>query len=245
MKTITYKCGCQTEFEDKDGEYEVCKDGHFLCDEHAIKSFSLAYYQSKVWAEKTKWLNSLIMKNPMDMIMIQEIIYDTKPNVIIETGTYHGGSALFMATILDILKKGEIYTVDNNDKYDGCLPQHRRINYIKGDSISDEIVNEIKKEVNGAKSVMVCLDSDHNKDNVFKEMEKYCGFVTVGNYLIVDDTNINHPMRITQKGERIYEQGPHEAVDEFLKIHKEFRIDKSREKFMFTFNPDGYLKKIQ
>jgi len=68
--------------------------------------------------------------------------------------------------------------------------------------------------------------------------------VTVGNYLIVDDTNINNPMIPTLDGKRIYEQGPHEAVMEFIKTHKEFKIDRDREKFMFTFNPDGYLRKV-
>ena len=245
MRTITYKCGCETEFEEKEGQYEVCKNGHFLCNEHASKAFQLAYYKSNVWAERTKWLNKRIMKNPMDMMMIQEIICDTRPDVIVETGTFHGGSALFMATILDNIKKGTIFTVENDNKHNGNRPQHRRIHYIEGDSTSDDVVNDIKKQVNGAGSVMVCLDSDHNKDNVLKEMEKYCGLVTIGNYLIVEDTNINNPMKITKKGIRIYQQGPHEAVEEFLKTHDDFMIDKSREKFMFTFNPDGYLKKIQ
>lgn len=238
MRRITYKCGCETYFEEKDGIYEVVPDGQILCTYHAIEAFHIVYYRSMVWARDTKWFDHVIMKTPMDIIILQEIINETKPDLIIETGTFKGGSALFLANMLDLIGNGNVWTIENNDKYDGELPKHDRIKYFKGDS------TKIKLEMNGAKSVMVCLDSDHNKDNVLKEMEKYCSLVTIGNYLIVDDTNINNPMLILKDGKRIYEQGPHEAVDEFLKTHKEFKIDRDREKFLFTFNPDGYLRRI-
>jgi cephalosporin hydroxylase len=184
------------------------------------------------------------MKTPMDMMVLQEIINETKPDLIIETGTFMGGSALFMANMLDIAGKGLVYTVDYSVAYDENLPSHNRIAYFKGSSTNSELIKKIKNEMNGAKSVMVCLDSDHSKDNVLNEMEKYSPFVTVGNYMIVDDTNINNPMLPLKDGKRIYEQGPHEAVEEFIKTHKEFKIDRSREKFLFTFNPDGYLRKV-
>jgi cephalosporin hydroxylase len=243
MREIKYKCGCTTHFDEKDGIYHV--DLHDLCVFHAIESFHLKYYKSLVWAGGTKWLGHDIMKTPMDMVIIQEIIFDTQPDVIIETGTFHGGSALFMATILDSIGKGIIYTIENEEKEDVTLPKHERIKYLKGNSVSDGIVNQIKSEVNGVKSVMVCLDSDHNKDNVLKEMDMYSPLVSVGNYLIVDDTNINYIINVTDGyGKRLYEKGPREAVVEFLKTHYEFDIDMSKEKFMLTFNPCGYLRRV-
>jgi len=183
------------------------------------------------------------MKNPMDIMVLQEIISETKPDVIIETGTFKGGCSLFLANMLDLIGNGIVYTIEN-DQTKNSFPSHDRITYLKGSSISHDIFSAITSSMNGAKSVMVCLDSDHGKDHVLKEMEMYSQLVTVGNYLIVDDTNLNNPIYATLNGKRIYEQGPHEAVVEFLKTHKEFRIDRDREKFLFTFNPDGFLRRI-
>ncbi len=245
MKKIVYKCGCETYFEDKNGVYEVVEHGQVVCPIHTVESFNILYYKSNVWARDTKWFDHVIMKTPMDMMVIQEIINETKPDLIIETGTFKGGSALFMANMLDLIGNGYVITIENNEKRNG-QPTHDRIIYWQGNSTDSEIVFRVNRATMGKKSIMVCLDSNHDKDNVLKEMEKYSGLVTVGNYLIVDDTNINNPMIIFEpSGEkRIYEQGPHEAVEEFLTTHKEFKIDRDREKFLFTFNPDGFLRKV-
>ena len=243
MKRINFKCGCETHFEDKEGQYEIDQHGQILCPYHSADAFHITFYNTGVWKRNTTWFGYSILKNPMDIMILQEIISETKPDLIIETGTFKGGGALFFAHMLDLIGYGTVYSIEN-DSTKNSFPKHDRITYLKGSSTSDDVFHNIKSSMNGAKTIMVVLDSAHDKDHVLKEMELYAPLVTVGNYLIVDDTNINNPMYPTCDGKRIYEQGPHEAVMEFIKTHKEFKIDRDREKFMFTFNPDGYLRKV-
>ena len=183
------------------------------------------------------WLGVRAKKYPTDCWVYQEIIFQGKPDVIIECGTKFGGSALFLATILDAVGDGRVITVDIQRKPD--LPQHPRITYVTGSSIESSTIEKVKSLIKETDKVMVILDSDHHKDHVLKEMEIYGSLVKKGFYLIVEDTN---PTVLAQvKG---YGPGPDEAVKEFLKTHKEFFIDKKREKFLITTNPDGYLLRI-
>ncbi len=119
-------------------------------------------------------------------------------------------------------------------------PKHTRVTYLLGSSTSKEIVEKVQSFIRSKDEIVVILDSDHHKEHVLRELEIYSKFVTKGSYIIVEDTNINgHPV------EPEFGPGPMEAVKEFLKDNKDFVIDKSREKFLLTFNPNGYLKKIR
>lgn len=170
----------------------------------------------------------------MDLWIYQEIIKETLPEIIIETGTYKGGSALFFASICDLIGKGEVIIIDISN----CDVCHPRITKIIENSVSDEVINQVREIVDD-KTAMVILDYDHSKNHVLKEMELYSEFVSLGNYLVVEDTNINgHPV-LPHWGE-----GPMEAVNEFLKNRKNFEIVRSREKFLLTFYPKGFLKRI-
>lgn len=177
-----------------------------------------------------------IKKYPTDCWVYQEIIFETKPDVIIECGTKFGGSALFFASMFDLLGKGKVITIDVQKK-EG-LPQHPRINYIQGSSVESLTLEKVKTQINQNDRIIVILDSDHSKDHVQKEMEIYGPLVTNGCYLIVEDTNTT-VLREAKAG-----PGPDLAVKDFLKSHPEFVIDKKREKFLMTTDPDGYLLKI-
>ncbi|MEK6933013.1 MAG: CmcI family methyltransferase, partial [Nanoarchaeota archaeon] len=195
----------------------------------------LFYYSSAfggTW-KNSYWLGVPIQKNPMDLMVYQELIFILKPDIIIETGTNVGGSALFFATILDAIDKGEIITVDI-DHADN-LPQHNRITYLTGNSVDDNIINFISPRVKD-KVVMVILDSDHRKEHVLKELEIYSEMVSIGSYLIVEDTNITGFPVIG-----IFEDGPLEAVIEFIKENKDFVIDRKCELYYSTFNRCGFL----
>jgi hypothetical protein len=134
-----------------------------------------------------------------------------------------------------MINHGEVISIDITKKK---TPNHSRITYLFGSSISDEVVAEISKRI-VRKSVMVILDSDHTKAHVLKELEIYSKFVSERNYLIVEDTNLNgHPVCSD------FGDGPMEAVIEFTKNNNDFMIDNEREKFHMTFNPNGYLRKI-
>ncbi|SRR5579883_907167 len=202
-----------------------------------IREFHKLYYYSsvagKTWSD-TWWQGTQVLKCPLDLWIYQEIIVRVKPDLIIETGTYKGGTAHFFASMCDLNSAGEIVTIDI-EKYPE-RPQHPRITYLHGSSTSDGIIQAVREKANGKKNVLVILDSDHSKQHVFKELELYAPMVTSGSYLIVEDTNINGNPVLPESG-----PGPAEAIAEFLNSHTEFAIDHSMEKFLMTFNPGGYL----
>jgi cephalosporin hydroxylase len=210
-----------------------------LLKKQIVNSFHEIYYgnQSQTW-KNTFWLGVPVAKCPLDCWVYQEIIFKLKPDVIIECGTYKGGSALFMACILDILSSGRVISIDLEDKEE--KPQHKRIDYLLGSSTSEDIVTQVSKLIGGTERVMVVLDSDHHREHVLNELRIYSRFITKGSYLIVEDTNLNgHPV-LPEFG-----PGPMEAISQFLKENKDFVIDKTTEKFYMTFNPNGYLVKIR
>ncbi len=200
--------------------------------------FQKLYYHSssRPWLN-THWLGIPVLKCPLDVWLYQEIIHETRPDVIIECGTYKGGSALFFATLFDFMKHGRVITIDIQE--DAQRPQHERITYLRGSSIAPEVVAQVRALLRPYESVMAVLDSDHSMPYVLQEMKIYSELVTPGNYLVVEDTSINgHPVAPQ------YGPGPMEAVQAFLKENKAFVVDKSREKFFMSFNPSGYLKRI-
>lgn len=201
-----------------------------------IHEFHKHYYESKVWATGTTWLGTPIQKLPLDLFLYQEIIYDIKPDLIIECGTCNGGSTLFFASMLDLIHKGKVVSIDITPQPN--LPIHPRITYLKDSSTSPDALRKVENMINPGDIVMVNLDSDHTKEHVLSELKLYSPFVTGGSYLIVEDTNINgHPI-LPEFG-----PGPMEAVEEFLKGNNEFFIDESKHKFFFTFHPRGFLRR--
>lgn len=208
---------------------------------HYIQGFHRLYYHAAydrpplTWGN-TSWLGVPMQKCPLDLFVYQEIIYETRPAVIVETGTAAGGSALFLATLCDLLGQGEVITVDIEDR---CQAQHPRITRLLGSSTDPAIVARIGEQVRG-RPAMVVLDSDHSKAHVLAELEAYSPLVPVGHYLVVEDTNIHgHPV-----GWR-YGPGPAEAVREFLCRRDDFIVDRGREKHLLTFNPGGFLRRIR
>lgn len=203
-----------------------------------VKDFSKMYYDSSIFKDnKIYWMGVSTLKAPTDLWMYQEILYETKPDFIIETGTYRGGSALFLASLCDMMKKGHIITIDIAPE---AMPPHKRVTYIKASSTSQETVDKVKKMIGEGSRVMVILDSNHERHHVAKELAIYGELVTKGCYMIVEDTNINgHPVR------KNWGEGPWEAEEEFLKANKNFKIDKYRERLFLTFNPNGYLKRVK
>lgn len=186
----------------------------------------------------TRWLGVKVLKNPLDLWVYQEIIFEIKPDVIIETGTAYGGSALYFASICDLLSKGRVVTIDVNRP--PVLIRHKRVVFLHGSSLDLVIFNKVKGEARRAKKTLVILDSDHWKGHVAKELKLYSQLVSVGSYLIVEDTIVNnHPVRPD------FGPGPYEAVGEFLKENKNFRVDKTRGKFLISNNPNGFLKRTR
>jgi cephalosporin hydroxylase len=148
------------------------------------------------------------LKCPRDLWVYQEILFETRPNLIIETGTAFGGSALFLASLCDILGSGRVVTIDISPKPE--RPRHERITYLTGSSTSTSVVGQVRSMIRSGERVMAILDSDHRREHVLQEVREFGPLVSTGCYLAVEDTNINgHPVALCSGPD------PWEALDEF------------------------------
>jgi len=203
------------------------------------------------------WLGRPIIQYPQDMIAMQELIWEVKPDLIIETGIAHGGSLIFYASILELVatctgSEGEIIGIDidiraHNRKAIEEHPMFKRISMIQGSSIDPEIVAQVIAKAKGKKRIMVCLDSNHTHAHALAELEAYGQLTSVDSYCVVFDTLIE------DMGEGAYPDrpwgpgnNPKTAVWEYLKTHSEFEINKSIDhKLLISVAPDGYLKRVR
>jgi len=209
-----------------------------------------------------------IIQFPQDMIAMQELIWDVKPDLILETGIAHGGSLILSASMLamldvcDAISAGE--TIDpkvsrrkvlgididirpHNRAAIESHPMASRIQMIQGSSIAPEIIQQVHSIASDYKCVLVCLDSNHTHDHVLAELQAYAPLTTVGSYCVVFDTIIED-MPAEMFPDRPWGLGnnPKTAVHEYLKSHPEFEIDKHIDnKLLITVAPDGYLRRIQ
>jgi cephalosporin hydroxylase len=199
------------------------------------------------------WLGRPIIQYPQDIIALQEIIWQVKPDLIIETGIAHGGSLIFSASMMELLGgNGHVLGVDIDIREHNRVeiekhPMSRRITMIQGSSTDPEIIKKVFAEAKNKKKILVVLDSMHTHDHVAQELELYSPLVSSGSYLVVFDTIIedmpgySFPDRPWGKG-----NNPKTAVREFLKKNNRFIIDKEIEnKLLITVAPDGYLKCIK
>jgi len=208
------------------------------------KEIARLFHELEIW--QNMWFMGIsIQKNPCDLWMIQQIIYETRPDYIIEAGTFRGGAALYFAHMLEGmgLSRSKVITIDieNACQEAAKLPLwQRRVEFIEGSSTDPDVVARIRHETNG-KKVIVVLDSVHSRDHVLQELQYYGPLVSPGSYLVVEDTNIDaiplDPGCL----------GPATAVGEFLNTEagKDFSQDFSREAMVLTFNPGGWLKKAE
>lgn len=198
------------------------------------------------------WLGRPIIQFPQDIIAMQEIIWQVKPRLIIETGIAHGGSLIFYASMLELMGgNGQVLGVDIDIREHNrfAIEQHpmfKRIVMIEGSSIDKEIVKRVYGFAKGKERVLVVLDSNHTHDHVLRELELYSSLVTKDSYLVVFDTIIedmpegSFPDRPWGKG-----NNPKTAVQKFLETNHRFVVDKEIEnKLLITVAPGGYLRCI-
>jgi len=207
-------------------------------DAKVAEAFHLLYRDGRRLDKVTYWRGARVIKTPLDLWIYQELIHELRPDLIIETGTMYGGSAFYLASIMDLAGHGEVMTIDRNAR-EG-RPEHPRVTYVTGSSTDAGIVAQAAERARAAQTVMVVLDSNHKADHVLAELRAYHPLVTPGSYLVVEDTNINgHPV------EPDFGPGPMEALQDFLAENDDFEIDREREKFLLTFNPSGWLRRKQ
>jgi cephalosporin hydroxylase len=201
-----------------------------------VAAFHRAYYDSEVWKDGTTWLGVPAQKCPLDLWVYQELLHRLRPDLIVETGTYNGGSALFLASVCDLLDRGRVVSIDIAPQ--PALPSHSRIEFVTSSSTAPEIVERMAGEATAAGTVLVILDSDHSFAHVRDELVAYAPMVTPGSYLVVEDSNVNGFPVLPDFG-----PGPMEAIDDFLPLHPEYEIDPWCERFGVTFNPRGFLRR--
>jgi len=199
------------------------------------------------------WLGRPIIQFPQDIIAVQEIIWQVKPDLIIETGIAHGGSLIFYASMLELLgNNGQVLGIDIDIREHNRVeiekhPMFKRITMIEGSSVDEKIAQQVHDFAKDKKQILILLDAMHTHDHVLKELQLYSPLVTKGSYIVVFDTIIEDmpedffPDRPWGKG-----NNPKTAVREFLKTNDRFEIDKEMEnKLLITVAPDGYLKCVR
>lgn len=205
----------------------------------AVERFTEVYYDGALLGETradTRWLGVRTDKCPLDLWIYQELLHEVAPDVIVETGTAFGGSALFLASICDLLDRGRVVSIDVQEQ-EG-RPSHPRISYLHGSSTAPATLERLRAGIGPGETVMAVLDSDHRKEHVLAELRLLGDLVTPGSYLVVEDTILNgHPVSPD------FGPGPMEAVEEFLRESVGFEVDLRREKFLLTFNRKGYLRR--
>ena len=210
---------------------------HILDDRARRRTLRRYYEDAGTWRD-TYWLGVPVRKLPLDLWLLQEIIHATRPDLIIESGTFRGGSALYMACMCDLVGAGEVVTVDVVEERG--RPEHPRITYLNGSSTDPGIVADLSKRAKLADRVMVVLDADHSERHVSEELHLLAPLVTPGCYLVVEDTIVNGNPVLPGFG-----AGPAEALARYLADEPGlFEVDsRLPAKTHLTFNPGGYLRR--
>jgi cephalosporin hydroxylase len=228
-----------------------------LAEDQNVKKVALDFIAGSAVNKYTynfSWMGRPIIAFPQDMIAMQEIIWEVKPDLIIETGVAHGGSIVYYASLLELIgNDGLVLGIDieirpHNRQAIENHPMYKRIKMIEGSSIDEKIIEQVSKVAKGKKKILVCLDSNHTHDHVLRELELYSSFVSVGSYCVVFDTVVEDLPAEFNFGNRQWGKGnnPKTAVHEFLKRNSGFEIDKQVEnKLLITVAPDGFLRKVR
>ena len=222
----------------------------------------------KKYSYNFSWLSRPIIQYPQDILAVQQLLWQTKPDLVIETGIARGGSLVFYASILDILARCggptdasvsgiDIDIRDHNKKMITNHPMFHRIEMIEGSSTSPETIAKVKQRATKASRVFVCLDSNHTHEHVLKELQSYGPLVTQNSYMIVFDTVVEKlPNALSAKRPWCQGNNPKTAILEYLqKLEEDARTSSHEKKLQFEVDnnidnqllisvaPGGYLKR--
>lgn len=195
------------------------------------------------------WLDRPVIQFPTDIVAMQELLWKIKPDVVVETGVAHGGSLVLSASILELIGNGKVVGVDieirphNRAAIDAHALKHR-IELIEGSSIAPDTVAAVKKATEGAKTVVVVLDSNHTEAHVLKELELYGPMVTPGSYIVAHDGAQAWVWDIPRGKSEWRDDHPLNAIHKYVSKHPEFCIDHYWTRYGITSSPDGYLRRF-
>lgn len=209
-------------YEPEGSDWDTIKTYRDLCD------------RAKIW-RNMKWRGHDVAKTPEDMWLYQETIADLRPSLIVEFGTSMGGTALFFADMLELLgiNDGRVLSIDNQQREP--MPVHPRLTLLHGHSRHDKIIEYVTASaIMRSGPVLLIEDSEHTYQHVRAELEIYAPLVTFGSYFVVED--LSYPE----------EQSPvRKAVEEFLAENRHFEVDKTKDRYLVSVAPGGWLKRVR
>ena len=195
-------------------------------------------YHKDVVFDRVSWMGIKARKMVLDAWVYQQIIFEVRPEFIIEIGNAEGGSTLYLAHLLDLLGAGKVIAVDIDHTI--FQPRHPRIELVTGDSLSEQTLATVERHAGEGRG-MVIHDGDHSRNHVLNDLRAYSRFVSKGGYLIVEDTVAD----LFRAGDGLGSvNGPMGAVEQFLREDSRFRTDLECEFFVATYNPRGFLKRV-
>lgn len=242
-----FKSECDSEIKDQGDDTEL----------RAITDDWFRKANSHKYSYHFEWLGRPIIQYPQDIIAMQQIIWNTQPDLIIETGIAHGGSLIFSASMLELnaacggpadasVLGIDIDIREHNRNAIDAHPMKKRIEMIEGSSIDDAIISEVKQKTAEKRSILVCLDSNHTHEHVLAELNAYADLTSIGSYCVVFDTIIEdlpgnmYPNRPWGPG-----NSPKSAVAEFLLENENFEIDRRIDnQLLISVAPHGYLRRL-
>ncbi|HMV50499.1 MAG TPA: CmcI family methyltransferase [Blastocatellia bacterium] len=187
--------------------------------------------------EQTTYFGVTALKNPLDFWVYQELIYQLKPDVILEIGNRFGGSALALAHLCDALGKGKIIALDvTHELLANAARRHPRITWIEGDACAS--YNQVVSLINKSDQVLIIEDSSHTYENTLNVLRTYGSLVKPGGYFVVEDGICYHGLEVGPQ------PGPYEAIEAFVAENSNFVIDRGKESFLITWNPKGFLRRL-
>ncbi len=230
----------------------IVENGNNAALKDAANAFNVASNKSR-YSYNFSWMGRPIIQYPQDMIAMQEIIWELKPDLIIETGIAHGGSLIYYASLLELIGKGEVLGIDieireHNRKEIEKHPMAKRITMLQGSSIDAGLAEKVHQHAKGKQTVLVVLDSNHTHDHVLQELKLYSPLVSVGSYIVVFDTIVEDLPEGYFSEKRPWGVGdnPRTAAAEFLRSDSRFVVDFSIDnKLLISVAPGGYLKRVR
>ncbi|KEG09422.1 hypothetical protein DQ04_05251070 [Trypanosoma grayi] len=240
----------------------VAPDRILTMDEVAF-AYDIWFEENRVFSGLS-WLGVHMQQDPNDAIVIQDMLWRVKPDLIIEVGTNTGGGAIFYATVMKAYNpQGKIVTLDvkpvsnwlnsqTSAKCVGCIlgTEHPwwndgMINFINGRITSPEIQAIVDRYAANASTVVVIEDASHRYPDTLLNLNAIHKYVTPGSYLLVQDTKMDRFVAAGGAKYGNYRYGPMRSVDEFLSKRKEFVVDRRFEYLLYSQHHRGFLRKLK
>jgi cephalosporin hydroxylase len=197
----------------------------------------LKFMQNRIMG-RTTYFGVKALKCPLDAWVYQEIIFETKPDVIVEIGNSSGGGTLALAHLCDLMERGRVIGIDiTHEKVPAVVRSHPRITLIESDACA--AFPQVQSLIPPQERALIIEDSAHTFDNTLNVLRTYQGLVKPGDYFIVEDSICHHGLDVGPM------PGPYDAVEEFVRENGDFQVDRMRESFFITWNPKGYLKRVR